>query len=95
VPNTEELRGRIDGALEIAVRYGGSDGEHHKAWVIDQMVRHLAGCPVVKQTAVDAHGNEYEYDALGKSEEYVKLVADARAGEDGPETYDWDEGIAP
>lgn len=28
-------------ALEIAVRYGGIDGDHHKAWVIDQMVRAL------------------------------------------------------
>jgi hypothetical protein len=25
------------------VRFGGIDGEHHKLWVIDQMVRALAG----------------------------------------------------
>lgn len=30
-------------ALEIALRYGGIDGDHHKAWVIDQMVRVLTG----------------------------------------------------
>lgn len=30
-------------AIELALRYGGNDGEHHKAWVIDQMVRILAG----------------------------------------------------
>jgi hypothetical protein len=62
---------RIDEAITIAVKYGGIGGEHHKAWVIDQMVRTLAG---------------------GR---YDTIVKDARAGEDGPESYDWDVGIAP
>ena len=34
---------RVDKAIEVAVQYGGIDGDHHKAWVIDQMVRALAG----------------------------------------------------
>jgi hypothetical protein len=34
---------RIDDALSIALRYGQIDGSHHKAWVIDQMVRALLG----------------------------------------------------
>lgn len=58
-------------AIELAVRCGGIDGAHHKAWVIDQMVRILAG------------------------DEYENVVRDAKAGEDGPDTYEWDEGIAP
>lgn len=58
-------------AIELAVQYGGIDGAHHKAWVIDQMVRVLAG------------------------DEYEQIVTDAKAGEDGPDTYEWDEGIAP
>lgn len=62
---------RIKQALDLAVRYGGIGGDHHKAWVIDQMVRKLAG------------------------DDYSAVVADARSGEDGPETYDWDCGIAP
>jgi len=62
---------RIEKAIELAVQYGGFDGVHHKAWVIDQMVRILAG------------------------DDYDQLVTDAKDGEDGPETYDWDEGIAP
>jgi len=61
----------IDGALAVARKYGGIDGAHHKAWVIDQMVRALTG-------------NEYE-----------TWVREAKAGENGPETYDWDEGVAP
>jgi hypothetical protein len=30
-------------ALDIARRYGGIDGSHHRAWVIDQMCRSLLG----------------------------------------------------
>lgn len=69
--SVEQLKERIDKAIEIAVRYGGTDEAHHKAWVIDQMIRTLAG------------------------EKYEEIVKDAKAGEDGPETYGWDEGVAP
>lgn len=62
---------RIKGALDVAARYGGIDGAHHKAWVIDQMVRSLCG------------------------ERYEEFVTAAKDGEDGPETYGWDCGIAP
>jgi hypothetical protein len=62
---------RIERAVELAVQYGGIDGAHHKAWVIDQMVRVLAG------------------------DRYEALVAEAKAGDEGPDTYDWDEGIPP
>jgi hypothetical protein len=34
---------RIAAALEVARRYGGVEGAHHKDWVIDQMVRYLTG----------------------------------------------------
>jgi hypothetical protein len=44
---------RIMEAISIATNYGGIDGAHHKAWVIDQMVRVLAGgyYKMVVQTA--------------------------------------------
>jgi len=61
----------IDEALVLIFLYGGIDGEHHKTWVIDQVVRALTG------------------------EGYAAWVAEAKNGKDGPETYDWDEGIAP
>ena len=86
---------RIDKALDLAIRYGGIDGDHHKAWVIDQMVRALTGCPMVKKTGHRADGLEYDYEDQGESEEYLKLVADANDGEDGPDTYEWNVGIAP
>ena len=62
---------KIKEALMLALRYGGIDGDHHKAWVIDQMVRMLTG------------------------DSYGQWVAAAKHGEDGPETYSWNEGIAP
>ena len=34
---------RIEKALDIAWTYGQTDGDHHKMWVIDQMVRVLCG----------------------------------------------------
>ncbi len=67
----EGLEKRIKKALEVAIHYGQTDGVHHKAWVIDQMVRALAG------------------------DQYEKIVAESRAGEEVPESYNWDEGIAP
>lgn len=62
---------RIREAIELAVKYGGIDGSHHKTWVIDQMVRVLAG------------------------KDYERIVADACSGEEGPNTYEWELGIAP
>ena len=61
----------LENALRVLICYGGIDGAHHKAWVIDQAVRALAG----------------DY--------YEELIAAANDGEDGPETYEWDVGIAP
>lgn len=62
---------KINNALDLAYRFGGIDGGHHKAWVIDQMVRALTD-------------NKYH--------EWVRQACD---GDDGPNTYEWDTGIAP
>lgn len=62
---------RVNRAIDLAVRYGGIDGSHHKDWVIDQIVRVLAG------------------------DEYERIIKEACDGEDGPETYGWEVGIAP
>ena len=34
---------KIEAALELAKNYAQIDGDHHKAWTIDQMVRALTG----------------------------------------------------
>ena len=62
---------KIAEAIELAVRYSRIDSNHHKAWVIDQMVRVLAGS------------------------KYEQIVLEAMHGENGPDTYNWDRGIAP
>lgn len=62
---------KIEKALDLAMCYGGIDGDHHKTWVVDQMVRALTG------------------------ECYETWVCESKNGEDGPETYEWDEGIPP
>jgi hypothetical protein len=61
----------VAGALEVIGTFGGIDGSHHKAWIIDQAVRHLTGV------------------------EYPVWVSKWKEGEDGPNTYEWDVGIAP
>jgi hypothetical protein len=86
---------KITNALEIAVKYGGNDGDHHKAWVIDQMVRALTGCELVEDSALDCNSRPYKFKRQGESNEYLALVAEAKSGEDGPETYEWNCGIAP
>lgn len=75
-------RERIDRAIDVAVRYGGFDGAHHKAWVIDQMVRELTGCPKVAKEALDHEGVPYTYEALGESEKYRTLVVPSMTGND-------------
>lgn len=68
------MNNQIESALTIAAQYGQVDGAHHKAWVIDQMVRALTNCPIVKKNAVDFMGNCYEYFAQGESEEYCEFI---------------------
>lgn len=80
------LNENIENAIRMAVRFGGTDGGHHKAWVIDQMVRALCGCK--------SGENEY-IDMYSTNEKYEEVVRKAKSGIDGPNTYDWDEGIAP
>ena len=70
-PMTMTDRERIDHALDLVTRYGGTDGAHHLRWVLDQIVRTLAG------------------------DGYAEWVRAFNDGEDGPDTYGWDEGIAP
>jgi len=45
----EEYRRRIKATLEVISNYGGIDGGHHKAWVLDQAVRKLAGTEEIYQ----------------------------------------------
>lgn len=49
--------------------------------------------------AVDgAHHKQWALDQVVRiltGDRYDEVIAEHRRGEDGPHTYDWDEGIAP
>lgn len=65
-PDPPSDSARIDQAIDLAVRFGGIDGGHHKAWVIDQMVRALAGeryAEIVRAACDGEDGlDEHEWD---------------------------------
>ena len=73
---------KIQRALEYA-GYGSIDGEHHKQWVIDQMIRALCDVPMEPKMVISQYG-AYEYSIQGVNKEYRDFVGE-----------DWDEGIAP
>lgn len=75
---------RAERALRVIERFGGIDGDHHKTWVLDQVARALHGCKLQ-----DIDNEKTETPAY---KEWVKQMCD---GDDGPETYSYDEGIAP
>ena len=59
----------IDEALNLIRGYGTTDGDHHKQWVLDQVVRILKGNDYEEWVkdhngdAIDSDGNtEYEWD---------------------------------
>jgi hypothetical protein len=63
ISNEESDSDRIEKALEVAFRCGQIDGDHHKLWVIDQMVRALTG------NGYDAWVKEYQGE-LTEDDEY-------------------------
>lgn len=53
-------REAIGEAIAIVEEFGHVDGGHHKAWVIDQMVRALTGVDYeVWRAAYEASGDEW------------------------------------
>lgn len=96
IDNIIEKQERIEKALDYAIRYGGIDGDHHKAWVIDQIIRSLTGCPEIEPPGTDRFGTPHsKYGEQGKSEEYTTLIKKSCDGVDGPNTYTHATGIAP
>lgn len=92
----KELHARAEAALEVAVKFGGIDGAHHKMWVLDQVIRYLCGAPVLEKHGKGFDGKPFVWKYAGTSPEYERLVKDCCTGSDGvyrPEY--WDCGIAP
>ena len=55
---------RVNEAIELILRYGGIDGDHHKMWVLDQVLRLLADSDKDYRLLIEGYENngEYEWD---------------------------------
>lgn len=85
-----------DWAFHFIECYGGIDGSHHKDWVLDQAARCLLGTKVIIKIASWSDGTqEYRISTGAPSAKYKRWVKDICDGEDGPNTYEYSEGVAP
>ena len=87
---------KIDWIQHWIEMYGQYDGGHHKQWVMDQCIRIRYGAKIKIRKAKWSDGTEEYRISLGRpTKKYIAWVAEMEAGEDGPKTYTYDEGIAP
>lgn len=83
-------------ALLFIASYGSIDGNHHKDWVLDQVARVLNDTPVIVTEARWENGTtEIRFRTGEPSVRYLEWVRKCKDGEDGPDTYSYDCGIAP
>ena len=69
----------------------GGDGIAERAAEALEVIVRYGGCD-------GAHHKAWTLDQAVRAltgDRYTELVAFAKDGEDGPESYEWDEGIAP
>ena len=87
----------IDWVMYFIERYGGYGGSHHKDWVLDQVARIAKGTSVIVRHATwsDEEEPEVRIKTGEPSQKYLDWVVEIKAGEDGEDTYDYKEGIAP
>lgn len=63
-----KIEDRVDKAIDLAWDYGQIDGDHHKMWVIDQMVRIIFGDKekykewVNEYEKTDEYGDKYSWE---------------------------------
>jgi len=86
-----------DWALLYIEMYGGIDGSHHKAWVMDQVVRILNGTKVILSKAEWKNGTiNHRFNLDEPSQKYLDWVKEYEGEEDDGEImYEYDIGIAP
>lgn len=81
------VKNRITQVLEFIKENGGDDGEHHKQWALDQIVRILTNCPKIG-----------EYGIYGESRQYKNWVKKYQGNynhEYEMYDYEWDVGVPP
>lgn len=81
-------------ALMYIEHYGQIEGDHHRAWVIDQVARILMGTPVLLKAArwkrPQGVHSELRFSTGEPSKKYLAWRAEGEV-----QGYDYDEGIAP
>lgn len=86
-----DFDGVNDWALQYIQAYGGIDGAHHKAWVLDQVARILHGTPVIVTGSRWENGYKETLFRTGDpSSSYLEWAEMMRSA-----GYGYDEGIAP
>ena len=88
----------IDSALEIAFQFAGFEGDHHKAWCIDQMV--IALCGGEDSETYKEFVETYENPDEEIFEEELNFEEENEEEDEeytikGWSIYEWDKGIAP
>jgi hypothetical protein len=88
-----------DWAMEFITRYGQTDGDHHKAWVLDQVARILKGTPVTISLATWSDGqSEYLINTADEPSAAYQAWVEEMLGEEDPmwgREYEYDVGTAP
>ena len=85
------LWGKEEWAIFWIGMYGQIDGDHHKLWVIDQVMRILQGTKVIVSEARWENGHkEYRFVLTDSPSKVYENFVDQYEKED-----DWDTGIAP
>ena len=85
-------------AMYFISRYGGIEGDHHRAWVLDQVSRILNGTPIAIEEARWSNGHTEMRVSTGEpSAAYLAWVEKQLGGTDeyGDRDYSYDAGIAP
>lgn len=88
-----------DWAVHFISHYGQYDGDFHKQWTMDQVVRILKGVPVILKRATweDGH-SEYRFKTGDVTTEYLEWVEWMKGDYDEEEEeheYSYDEGVPP
>ena len=76
--------------------YGTIDGAHHKDWLLDQIARILNDVEIIINEVKWANSpTEYRFSLGSETKKYKDWVKKMCSGEDGPNTYTYNVGIAP
>lgn len=86
-----------DWALFYLERYGQFDGDHHKAWTLDQIARALkGGVPEIREASWSNGEKELRFGSLPETPAYRAWVKEMLGSdENGDPEYDYAVGTPP